>query len=283
MADAAAAFAPSDRAAPSDSDAFEIGSSRNFTRRVLKNRRLHRQICAFSSLQTRRPATTIRSIRAPLLSLSFAAESKSACCVLPVPEFVLQRQLTTNAVGRLVGVSERTVANWIDRNYLPAFRTPGGHRRVDPRALAEFLQKRGMPVPPSLIERVSILIVEDDLQVGETMRNWLVQADEGFEVRLASGGVQALLTIGAQKPKLVLLDVMMPDMDGVEVCKKIKADPAFSDIEILFVTARYDLDPDQLRSTTGASGVLQKPLKKVDLCRKVSTILGRDIAAVVSD
>ncbi len=98
----------------------------------------------------------------------------------------MQRQLTTNAVGRLVGVSERTVANWIDRNYLPAFRTPGGHRRVDPRSLAEFLQKRGMPVPPSLIERVSILIVEDDLQVGETMRNWLVQADEGFDTDMAA-------------------------------------------------------------------------------------------------
>ena len=195
----------------------------------------------------------------------------------------MQRQLTTNAVGRLVGVSERTVANWIDRNYLRAFRTPGGHRRVEPRDLAEFLQKRGMPVPSTLIERVSIPIVEDDLQVGETMRNWLVQADEGFDVRLASGGVQALLTIGANKPKLVLLDVMMPDMDGVEVCKKIKADPAFRDIDILFVTARHDLEAEQLMASTGAAGVLMKPLKKADLCRKVTMILGRDVAAVVND
>jgi excisionase family DNA binding protein len=191
--------------------------------------------------------------------------------------------MTTNEIGRLVGVSERTVANWIDRNYLAAFRTPGGHRRVDPRVLAEFLTKRGMPVPEKLIERVSILIVEDDVQVGETMRNWLVQAGEGFDVRLVNGGVEALLTIGAQKPKLVLLDVMMPGMDGVEVCKKIKADPSFSDIDVLFVTGRHDLDAENLRSATGASGVLMKPLKRGDLCRKVSSILGRDMAAVTND
>ena len=137
----------------------------------------------------------------------------------------MQRLMTTNEIGRLVGVSERTVANWIDRGYLPAFRTPGGHRRVDPKVLTGFLVERGIPVPESLDTRPLVLIVEDDVQVAETLRSYLEQPEGRFNVHVIHDGVSALIHIGNKKPQLVLLDVVMPGMDGLEVAKKIRANP----------------------------------------------------------
>ncbi|HYC78550.1 MAG TPA: response regulator [Planctomycetota bacterium] len=187
----------------------------------------------------------------------------------------MQRLLTTNEIGKLVGVSERTVANWIDRGYLSAFRTPGGHRRVDPKILSGFLVKRGLPVPEFLDERSSILIVEDDVQVGETLKTWLEQPGDPFQVKLLHDGVSALLDIGARKPRLVLLDVLMPGMDGIEVCRKIKADAALGDVQVLFVTAHRAMEPADLAKETGAAGVLLKPVRKQELRDSVARILGR--------
>lgn len=191
---------------------------------------------------------------------------------------MLQRLLTTNEIGKLVGVSERTVANWIDRGYLNAFRTPGGHRRVERKILTDFLTKRGLPVPSHLEERVSVLIVEDDPQVGNTLKSWLEQPGDSFQVKLVHDGVSALLDIGARKPRLVLLDVMMPGMDGLEVCRKVKADPTLSDVEVIFVTARRDLDAESLVRDSGAAAVKFKPVRKSDLRDTVSRVLGMQLA-----
>jgi excisionase family DNA binding protein len=190
-----------------------------------------------------------------------------------------QHLLTTNAIGKLVGVSERTVANWIDRGYLTAFRTPGGHRRVEKKILAEFLQKRGLPIPTSLEDRVSILIVEDDVEVGSTLKSWLEQPGDTYQVKVVHDGVTALLDIGARKPNLVLLDVVMPGMDGIEVCRKIKADATLSDVHVVFVTARRDLDAAALTRDTGASELKLKPLWKTDLRETVARVLGLQTAA----
>ena len=82
----------------------------------------------------------------------------------------MARFLTTHQIAGLLGVSERTVANWIDRGHLDAFRTPGGHRRVSPGGLREFLYKRNIPVPEEVSEDMRILIVEDDPLVAQTLR-----------------------------------------------------------------------------------------------------------------
>ena len=81
------------------------------------------------------------------------------------------------------------MANWIDRGYLPAFRTPGGHRRVDPKVLTGFLVERGIPVPESLDTRPLVLIVEDDVQVAETLRSYLEQPEGRFNVHVIHDGV----------------------------------------------------------------------------------------------
>jgi excisionase family DNA binding protein len=190
--------------------------------------------------------------------------------------------MTTNEIGRLVGVSERTVANWIDRGYLPAFRTPGGHRRVDPKVLTGFLVERGIPVPESLDTRPLVLIVEDDVQVAETLRSYLEQPEGRFNVHVIHDGVSALIHIGNKKPKLVLLDVVMPGMDGIEVAKKIRANPELSDTKVLFVTARHDLDSAEIIRETGAWGFVSKPVRRGELVDIVNTALFKSTPAAVT-
>lgn len=194
----------------------------------------------------------------------------------------MQRLMTTNEIGRLVGVSERTVANWIDRGYLPAFRTPGGHRRVDPKVLTGFLVERGIPVPESLDTRPLVLIVEDDVQVAETLKSYLEQPEGRFNVHVIHDGVSALIHIGHKKPQLVLLDVVMPGMDGLEVCRKIRGNPELNDTKVMFVTARHDLNFSEVLKETGAAGLLAKPVRRQELVDAVNTALFRSAAAAAA-
>ncbi len=186
-----------------------------------------------------------------------------------------QRLMTTNEIGRLVGVSERTVANWIDRGYLAAFRTPGGHRRVDPKVLTQFLVQRGIPVPESLDTRPLVLIVEDDIQVAETLRSFLETGSGRYNVQVIHDGVSALIFIGNKKPDLVLLDVAMPGMDGLEVCRKIRANPEMVDCRVMFVTARHDLNSEEVLRQTGGASWITKPVRKQELVEAVNNVLFR--------
>ncbi len=176
--------------------------------------------------------------------------------------------LTTHQIAGLLGVSERTVANWIDRGHLDAFRTPGGHRRVAPKSLLHFLHSRDIPVPEELAEEVQVLIVEDDAMVADTLKGYLAEGDGSYTVTTIGDGVSALIHIGNRKPKVVLLDILMPGMDGLEVCRKIRDNEALKDVQVIFVTGYTDIEPEAVKRDTGALDVLFKPVRG-DVLREV--------------
>jgi excisionase family DNA binding protein len=175
------------------------------------------------------------------------------------------RFLTTNQIAALVGVSERTVANWIDRGHIDAHRTPGRHRRVSPDELVSFLSQRGMPVPKELRTTIRVLIVEDDVMVARTLQRQLNPEESGYEVTCMEDGLSALIHIGHSKPHVVLLDILMPGMDGLEVCRKIRANPELADVQVIFFTGYSAIDPESIKRDTGAVDVLLKPVKAEEL------------------
>lgn len=181
--------------------------------------------------------------------------------------------LTTHQIANLLGVSERTVANWIDRGHLEAFRTPGGHRRVAPKALREFLHVKKMPVPEELAEEIQILIVEDDPMVADTLRGYLMESDGKYSVTTIGDGVSALMDIGDRKPKVVLLDILMPGMDGLEVCRKIREKKELRDVQVIFVTGYTDIEAETVKRDTGALEVLFKPVRGEQLREVVAKAL----------
>jgi two-component system, sensor histidine kinase and response regulator len=116
-----------------------------------------------------------------------------------------------------------------------------------------------------------ILIVDDipkNLQIlGNILKN------EGYDTAVATTGKQALATIHQAKPHLILLDIMMPEMDGYEVCKAIKSNPEYSDISIIFLTGKSDSDEIVKGFNLGASDYITKPFQKSELLARVRTQL----------
>lgn len=190
----------------------------------------------------------------------------------------MARFLTTHQIAGFLGVSERTVANWIDRGHLDAFRTPGGHRRVSPKDLRDFLHRKSIPVPEELSEEVRILIVEDDPLVAQTLKGYLLGENPGYNVTTIQDGVSALIHIGNRRPHVVLLDILMPGMDGLEVCRKIRGNSALQEVQVVFVTGYADLDPGTIKRDTGAADVLRKPVKGSELRDAVSRALSHAVA-----
>lgn len=194
-------------------------------------------------------------------------------CELLSPDMSTVRFLTTNQIAALLGVSERTVANWIDKGHIDAHRTPGRHRRVSPDELVSFLNQRGMPVPKELQSTIRILIVEDDVQIARILQRQLNPEVSGYEVTCMEDGLSALMHIGHSKPHVVLLDILMPGMDGLEVCRKIRSNPDLADVQVIFVTGYDDIVPEVIRRDTGAVDVLKKPIKAEELNEAVEKAL----------
>lgn len=111
------------------------------------------------------------------------------------------------------------------------------------------------------------LIIDDDLDLLMLLRRTL-EFTAGWEVHAASSGAAGLDLAGTMLPDVVLVDVMMPEMDGYEVCRRLKADPATSHIPVVLLTARREMNQARVDSV-GVAGVLYKPFQPADLARQI--------------
>src|SRR4030067_1154728 len=150
--------------------------------------------------------------------------------------------LTVSQAGKYCKVSSKTIINWIDAGYIKAYKTVGGHRRIKKEDLDQFLKEKGMPIPeePKAEERKKILVVDDDKIIVENIVQALEDDEYGEEMISASEGFEAGLQVSHFKPDLVILDIMMPDINGYEVCKKIKSTPGTKGIKIIVLSAYLD-------------------------------------------
>src|SRR5262249_23207941 len=164
---------------------------------------------------------------------------------------------TTHEVSRLLQVNPRSVINWIEQNLLPSYRTPGGHRRVRHDDLLAFLRKHQIPTPASLVEgKFRILIVEDDEEIVTLLKTYL-QRQGGYEIAAASNGINALIEVGRIRPDLLILDVMIPGVDGIEVCRRIKGE-ASNKTAIVVISGNAESEKKVLQA--GADVFMQKPV-----------------------
>ena len=164
---------------------------------------------------------------------------------------------TTHEVSRLLHVNPRSVINWIEQSLLPSYRTPGGHRRIRREDLLAFLRKHQIPTPASLVEgKFSVLIVDDEEEIVGIIKSYF-QRQGGYEISSASDGITALIEVGRVKPDLLILDIMIPGVDGVEVCRRIKADQA-NKTAIIAVSGVADSEVKILQA--GADSFMPKPV-----------------------
>lgn len=177
---------------------------------------------------------------------------------------------STHDVAKICCVTPTTVIRWIEDGLIPAFKTVGGHRRVRRDDLERVCRERSIPFnAPVSLEAGRILVVDDEPGAYELIVDALRHLPIAFEVERATDAFDAGRQVVSFRPQLLLLDLMMPGLDGFEVCSRLKRDASTKDIEVLTMTSYYtEANMDRILSA-GASGCLRKPLHPEELRERV--------------
>jgi excisionase family DNA binding protein len=184
------------------------------------------------------------------------------------------KKLTTWQISHMLGVSGQSVSNWVDSGLLPAGRTPGGHRRVEPDDLIEFLKRQNLRIPPELLPAFpTILIVDDEPEVTKWLSKLLSAKHPQCRILIAHDGFAAGQMVVSEHPDLVILDLYMPGIDGFEVCRRIKGDKRTRGISVLAITAQPCEEAQRAILDAGAQALMAKPVDAAEICRRVGDIL----------
>ncbi len=168
---------------------------------------------------------------------------------------------TTFEVSQICEVNPTTVQNWVKEKKLKAYVTPGGHRRIRREDLIALMNEFGMPLPKDLRDEPPlVMVVDDEVEVLDVISSVLAAGTEPLEVARAQSGVEALLLIGERKPDLLILDIMMPGMDGFEVCRRLKSNPRTENIKIVAITGNHDPSVRDRILRAGADLFFTKPV-----------------------
>ena len=126
--------------------------------------------------------------------------------------------LTPTEVAKMLMVSPVTIRQWAQRGDLPAQLTPGGHRRFLRHEIANFAKSRGLTLQHDSSHQLRICIIDDDEQLVRFLTELLTDAENNVEVQSATNGFDAGSKIQTFRPHVVLLDLMMPEIDGFNGC-----------------------------------------------------------------
>lgn len=171
---------------------------------------------------------------------------------------------TTFETAKLCHVSPLSIINWVNAGRLPAFRTPGGHRRIRREDLIRFMQENGIPLADELKEgsgRPKVLVVDDEAPIREVMSEHLSTRSRPYEVLTAADGFEAGRLVATYRPEVVLLDLKMPGLDGFQICRTIKADPESSKTTIIAMTGYHSPETEARILECGAIRCFSKPIE----------------------
>jgi excisionase family DNA binding protein len=205
----------------------------------------------------------------------------------PAPAFATTASYSTLKAAELLGVSVQTVQRWMDRGHLRGWRTPGGHRRVEVASVERLLNAAARElatVPPGReagedVAPVNVMLLDDSPDelalLVEVARRAMPQA----RCIALTNGYAALVAIGRELPDLLITDMAMPGLDGVEMIRSLRADPATGMLPIIAVSSysaseiaiRFGAIPDRIK-------FLAKPLHPVSLRESVSTLMPAAVA-----
>ena len=163
--------------------------------------------------------------------------------------------LTLGQAAKYLGVAQSTIRKWSDQGRVPAFYTPGGHRRYRRSDLDSFLDRSGPGGKPR--SGPLVLLVDDDDKVRELVRVNL--EFEGYTVREAGSATEGLDAIEEAKPDLVLLDVMMPHVDGWEMLRRIQDQYGAGAIPVVMFSGQVDEEAQRQAEAVGAQAFVGKP------------------------
>lgn len=174
--------------------------------------------------------------------------------------------LTLGQAARFLGVAQSTIRKWSDQGRVPAFYTPGGHRRYRRRDLEAFLDRSG---PGGRSGGPLVLVVDDDDRLREYMRVNLEA--EGYAVREAASAEDALAAIEDQAPELVLLDVVMPGVDGWQMLQRMQE--RHGSIPVIMFSGQVEEASARDAEQRGARGFIGKPFDPQQLIERAKQLV----------
>ena len=176
---------------------------------------------------------------------------------------------TTGEAAKICKVSQQTIIRCFDNGQLKGFRVPGSRFRRIPRdQLYNFMKENNIPTDALESSKRKALLVDDDEDLVEMLRE-AFERDGRFEIKTANNGFVAGMLVKEFRPDLVVLDVMLPDINGKEVCQRVRSDSTLDEVKIICISGMVEQDKVAELRDAGANDFIQKPFvvdKLVDRC-----------------
>ena len=180
---------------------------------------------------------------------------------------------TTGEAAEVCKVSQQTIIRCFDAGRLKGFRVPGSRfRRIPRQSLVKFMKENNIPLDTIESGKRKVLIVDDDAEIVELIVDILTR-DGRFETKTASSGYEAGIATQRFRPDLILLDYMLPDINGNIVCQTIRKNPEFENIRIIIVSGVVKQDEIDQLIKSGAQDFIKKPFTIEDITNKIDTVL----------
>lgn len=180
---------------------------------------------------------------------------------------------TTGEAAKICKVSQQTIIRCFDSGQLKGFRVPGSRFRRIPRdVLYKFMKENQIPTDALESGKRKALVVDDDRELVELIQDVLV-SDGRFEVRVANNGFDAGMMVKDYKPDIIVLDVMLPDINGKEVCQRVRADHSIDELKIICISGMVERDKIDELKAAGADDFLQKPFEVETLIQRMCRLL----------
>jgi excisionase family DNA binding protein len=166
---------------------------------------------------------------------------------------------TTGEAAKICKVSQQTIIRCFDNGSLKGFRVPGSRfRRIPREQLYSFMKENGIPTDALESGKRKVLIVDDDEELVDLLKD-VFDRDGRFEIRTANNGFEAGMKVNEFKPDLMVLDVMLPDINGKEVCKRVRSDSKLDSVKIICISGMVEQDKIAELLEAGADDFMHKP------------------------
>ncbi|MBI4397097.1 MAG: response regulator [Elusimicrobia bacterium] len=186
-----------------------------------------------------------------------------------------EKTYTTFEIADICNVRPTTVIKWANQRRIKVYTTPGGHRRILESDLFHFLKQYNFPLPEGFdLGRKRVLIIEDETDVGLLLKKAFQRASKQIDVHWTDNGVEGLLAVGKTPPDLVVLDVVMPMVDGAHVLSTLRADPRTQQIKVIGMTGKRLLTDKLKFMQQHTDAFYFKPFKTGELVQKSLELIG---------
>ena len=189
----------------------------------------------------------------------------------------MKKFLTANEAAEYLGVSRSSLVSWAKQELLDGGTTPGGHYRFTIEEIDSFASKRGLIIPEkSEGEKTKILVIEDDESFREFIRDAL-EAFKGYELRETVDGTQGALMTGTWGPDIIVLDIRMPNMNGLDFMRFLRENPASSGTKVIVASAHLSPELKNELENLNTDIILEKPVRLAKIIASVQKLANLEL------